>query len=87
MPRKINVLLEDNKPVTVRSYSPRINYPFPQMQPGQSFFISARTLQSKVNGRSKVWSAAARFCKKNNVNDRVFKVGLEPAGVRCWRTE
>ncbi len=65
-------------------------YPFPDMQPGDSFFIPAGGQSGKTVGMAAFCWAREEHRKNPETPRIVFSIRTiktEPAGVRCWRVK
>lgn len=72
-----------DKGVPVPSAGHKNKYPFKDMEPGDSFFVSTEG-QDKGNTRNRIQSCACRFAKMQNPRQQ-FCSRQTDDGIRCWR--
>lgn len=60
-------------------------YPFDEMRPGDSFFVSTKDAGERIRKRQTISSAARKWSKERGADRTLFTTRQMKSGVRCWR--
>ena len=86
-PRKIDpgvISIVSDIPIPVVPLTSRSKFPCDILQPGESFFIAAKTVALAKKLKASINGVAKRVTKKSGETFLVLDV---EGGVRCWRTD